>query len=113
GRDERVEMIGDRVAGLPNVEVTTYRGLTVDFGRERGVAALVKGLRLPSDFEAELQQALMNRELAPEIETVFLMSGFAQIFVSSSILKDVASHGRDVANFVPPAVAMRLEEKFR
>ena len=111
--DERVEMIRDTVADLPNVEVTTYRGLTVDFARGRDVTALVKGLRLPSDFEAELQQALMNRELAPEIETVFLMSGFAQIFVSSSILKDVAGHGRDVTQFVPPVVAKRLEEKFR
>jgi pantetheine-phosphate adenylyltransferase len=111
--EERVEMIRATVADLPGVEVITYRGLTVDFARTRGVTALVKGLRLPSDFEAELQQALMNRELAPEIETVFLMSGFAQIFVSSSILKDVAGHGRDVTQFVPPVVAMRLEEKFR
>jgi len=111
--EERAEMIGEAVADLPNVEVSTYRGLTVDYARERGVAALVKGLRLPSDFEAEFQQALMNRELAPEIETVFLMSGFAQIFVSSSILKDVASRGRDVSQFVPPVVAKRLEEKFR
>ena len=106
-------MIRETVADLPGVEVTTYRGLTVDFARERSVSALVKGLRLPSDFEAELQQALMNRELAPDVETIFLMSGFAQIFVSSSILKDVASHGRDVTDFVPPVVAMRLEEKFR
>jgi pantetheine-phosphate adenylyltransferase len=111
--DERAEMIAQTLADLANVEVTTYRGLTVDYGRERGVNALVKGLRLPSDFEAELQQALMNRELAPEIETVFLMSGYAQIFVSSSILKDVASRGRDVSGFVPPVVAKRLEEKFR
>jgi pantetheine-phosphate adenylyltransferase len=111
--DERVEMIRETVADLPGVEVTTYRGLTVDFARARGLDAVVKGLRLPSDFEAELQQALMNRELAPEVETVFLMSGFAQIFVSSSILKDVAGHGRAVTQFVPPVVAMRLEEKFR
>ena len=106
-------MIREVLADLPAVEVAVYRGLTVDYARSRGVAALVKGLRLPGDFEAELQQALMNRELAPEIETVFLMSGFAQIYVSSSILKDVASHGRDVSQFVPPVVAKRLEEKFR
>jgi pantetheine-phosphate adenylyltransferase len=111
--DERLEMIGETLADLPGVEVTTYRGLTVDFARSRGVTALVKGLRQASDFEAELQQALMNRELAPEVETIFLMSGFAQIFVSSSILKDVASHGRAVTDFVPPVVALRLEEKFR
>jgi pantetheine-phosphate adenylyltransferase len=111
--DERLEMIRETLADLPGVTVTTYRGLTVDFARSRGVTALVKGLRQASDFEAELQQALMNRELAPEVETIFLMSGFAQIFVSSSILKDVASHGRDITSFVPPLVAMRLEEKFR
>lgn len=111
--EERADMIRETVADLPGVEVTTYRGLTVDYARDRGVAALVKGLRLPSDFDAELQQALMNRELAPEIETIFLMSGFAQIFVSSSILKDVAGRGRDVSQFVPPVVAKRLEEKFR
>jgi pantetheine-phosphate adenylyltransferase len=111
--DERAEMIRETLADVGNVEVTTYRGLTVEYARHRGVAALVKGLRLPADFEAELQQALMNRELAPEVQTVFLMSEVAQIFVSSSILKDVASHGRDVAEFVPPVVAKRLEEKFR
>ena len=111
--EERVAMIREVLADLPAVEVAVYRGLTVDYARSRGMAALVKGLRLPGDFEAELQQALMNRELAPEIETVFLMSGFAQIYVSSSILKDVASHGRDVSQFVPPVVAKRLEEKFR
>ena len=111
--DERVAVIREALAGLPGVEVTTYRGLTVDFARSRGVTAVVKGLRTAADFEAEFQQALMNRELAPEIETVFLMSGFAQIFVSSTILKDVAGHGRDVSRFVPAAVARRLEEKFR
>jgi pantetheine-phosphate adenylyltransferase len=111
--DERVAMIREVVADLDNVEVTTYRGLTVDYARSRGAGALIKGLRLSSDFDGELQQALMNRELAPDVESVFLMSGFAQIFVSSSILKDVASHGRDVSRFVPAVVARRLEEKFR
>lgn len=111
--DQRVEMIRETLSDLPGVEVTTYRGLTVDFARTREVRVLVKGLRVYSDFESELQQALMNRELAPEIETVFLMSGFAQIFVSSSILKDVTSHGRDVSQFVPAVVAKRLQEKFR
>ncbi len=111
--DERVAMIREVVADVPGVEVTAYRGLTVDFAGAREVAALVKGLRMAGDFEAELQQALMNRKLAPEVETVFLMSEVAQIYVSSSILKDVASHGRDVSEFVPAVVAQRLEEKFR
>jgi pantetheine-phosphate adenylyltransferase len=110
--EERVAMIREALAELPGVEVTTYRGLTVDFARSLGVTTLVKGLRVYSDFEAELQQALMNRELAPDVDTVFLMSGVAQIYVSSSILKDVARHGRAVSQFVPPVVAKRLEEKF-
>jgi len=110
--DERVEMIRASVAGLSSVEVTTYVGLTVDFARSLGVGTLVKGLRAYSDFDAELQQALMNRKLAPDVHTVFLMSSFAHIFVSSSILKDIASHGRDVSDFVPPVVAARLKEKF-
>lgn len=111
--DERVAMIRETVAGRQQVEVTSYTGLTVDFARSCGIKTLVKGLRAYSDFDAELQQALMNRKLAPDVHTVFLMSSFAHIFVSSSILKDIASHGRDVADFVPPVVAKRLKEKFR
>jgi len=110
--EERVAMIEDAVHGLQGVEVTTFRGLTIEFARSLGVTTLVKGLRAYSDFEAELQQALMNRGLAPEVETVFLMSGSDQIFVSSSILKDVASYGGDVSRFVPEVVARRLKEKF-
>lgn len=110
--EERVTMIRETLADRPGVEVTSYRGLTVDFARSRGIRVLVKGLRLPSDFEAEFQQALMNRQLAPEIDTVFLISGLPQLFVSSSILKDVAGHGRDVGRFVPPVVARRLKERF-
>jgi pantetheine-phosphate adenylyltransferase len=110
--DERVALIRESLEGRPQVEVTAYTGLTVDFARSRGITTLVKGLRAYSDFDAELQQALMNRKLEPTINTVFLMSSFSHIFVSSSILKDVASHGRDVSEFVPPAVARRLKEKF-
>ncbi len=110
--EERVAMIREALADRPTVEVTSYRGLTVEFARSRGIRVVVKGLRLPSDFEAELQQALMNRQLAPEIDTVFLISGLPKLFVSSSILKDVAGHGRDVGRFVPPVVARRLKERF-
>ena len=110
--EERVAMIREAVRGLAGVEVRTFSGLTVEFARSVGATALLKGLRVYSDFEAELQQALMNRQLAPDLETIFLMSGYAQIFVSSSILKDVASHGGDVSQFVPEVVAHRLKEKF-
>jgi pantetheine-phosphate adenylyltransferase len=110
--DERVALIRGSVGERPEVAVTAYTGLTVDFARSQGIGTLVKGLRAYSDFDAELQQALMNRKLAPDVHTVFLMSSFTHIFVSSSILKDIASHGRDVSEFVPAIVAERLKEKF-
>jgi pantetheine-phosphate adenylyltransferase len=110
--DERVEMIRESLEGCAGAEVDSYTGLTVDFARSRGAQTLVKGLRAYSDFDAELQQALMNRKLAPDVHTIFLMSSFAHIFVSSSILKDIASHGRDVSEFVPVPVARRLKERF-
>jgi pantetheine-phosphate adenylyltransferase len=111
--EERMQLIGAALKGRDRVEVASFKGLTVEFARSRGATSLVKGLRAYSDFDAELQQALMNRKLAPDIHTVFLMSGFAHIFVSSSILKDIASYGGNVADLVPPAVAKALKEKFR
>jgi pantetheine-phosphate adenylyltransferase len=111
--EERIDMIRESVRHMHDVEVTSYTGLTVDFARAQGIQALVRGLRAYSDFDAELQLALMNRKLAPDIQTVFLASSIAHIFISSSILKDVASYGRDVAEFVPPPVAERLQERFR
>ena len=109
---ERVEMIREALKAQERVEVESFQGLTVEYARSKGAKTLVKGLRAYSDFDAELQQALMNRKLAPDVHTIFLMSSFAHIFVSSSILKDIASHGRDVSEFVPPVVAQRLKEKF-
>lgn len=111
--DERVDMVREVLAGRPNAEVTTFTGLTVDAAHALGAQAIVKGLRAYSDFDAELQQALMNRKLAPDVHTVFLMSSFAHIYVSSSILKDVARWGGDPSEFLHPAVAQRLKEKFR
>lgn len=111
--DERVAMIEEVLDELPNAEVGKFTGLTVEYARSVGAQAIVKGLRAYSDFDAELQQALMNRKLAPDIHTVFLMSSFAHIYVSSSILKDIAGHGGDVSEFVHPVVAQRLKEKFK
>jgi pantetheine-phosphate adenylyltransferase len=111
--EERVDLIRTALKGRERVEVATYRGLTVEFARSRGASTLVKGLRAYSDFDAELQQALMNRKLAPDVHTVFLMSSFAHIYVSSSILKDIASYGGNVTDLVPPAVAKALKEKYR
>jgi pantetheine-phosphate adenylyltransferase len=111
--EERVAMIEEAVRGWRGVRVMSYTGLTVEFARAVGARTLVRGLRAYSDFDAELQLALMNRKLAPEIHTVFLPSSFSHIFVSSSILKDIASHGRDIDEFVPASVARHLKEKFR
>jgi pantetheine-phosphate adenylyltransferase len=110
---ERLEMIRETLKDRDDVEVDSFHGLTVDHARAIGAGTLVRGLRSYSDFDTELQLALMNRKLAPEVQTIFLMSSFTHIFVSSSTIKDIASYGRDVGDFVPPAVAMRLKEKFR
>lgn len=111
--DERVKLIRESLKTRERAEVSTYTGLTVEFARSRGANTLVKGLRAYSDFDAELQQALMNRKLAPDVHTVFLMSSFTHIFVSSSILKDIASYGGKVADLVPAPVARALKEKYR
>jgi len=111
--EERVKLIQESLKARERVEVATYTGLTVEYARSRGATTLVKGLRAYSDFDAELQQALMNRKLAPDIHTVFLMSSFTHIFVSSSILKDIASYGGKVSDLVPPPVARALKEKYR
>jgi pantetheine-phosphate adenylyltransferase len=111
--EERMRLIAESLKGRDRVEVSSFRGLTVEYARSRGANTLVKGLRAYSDFDAELQQALMNRKLAPDIHTVFLMSSFAHIYVSSSILKDIASYGGKVADLVPPPIARALKEKYR
>jgi pantetheine-phosphate adenylyltransferase len=111
--EERMELISASLKGRDRVEVASFTGLTVEYARSRGATTLVKGLRAYSDFDAELQQALMNRKLAPDIHTVFLMSSFAHIYVSSSILKDIASYGGNVSDLVPSAVAKALKEKYR
>ena len=111
--EERVKLIQESLKGRGRAEVTSFTGLTVEYARSRGATTLVKGLRAYSDFDAELQQALMNRKLAPDIHTVFLMSSFTHIFVSSSILKDIASYGGKVSDLVPPPVARALKEKYR
>ena len=111
--EERIQLITESLKGRDRVEVTSFTGLTVEFARSRKANTIVKGLRAYSDFDAELQQALMNRKLAPDVHTVFLMSSFAHIYVSSSILKDIASYGGKVADLVPPPIARALKEKYR
>ena len=106
--DERIAMIRDSVGEDDKVEVDSFNGLTVEYARKVGAGSLVRGLRATSDFESEFQMALFNRRLAPEITTVFLMTSFANVFLSSSLIKEVSRHGGNVDFAVPPSVAERL-----
>jgi pantetheine-phosphate adenylyltransferase len=111
--EERVAQISAAVAPFgAHVEVVGFDGLTVDFARRTGAGFVVRGLRAVSDFEAELQMAHTNRKLQPEVDTVFLMSALEFGYVSSSLAKEVAQFGGDVAPMVPPAVAAALRSRF-
>ncbi len=109
--DERVEMIREDVAraGLTNVEVKKLDTLLVDFCRREGVKAVIRGVRVYSDFEYEFQMALTNRRLAPEIETLFMMPSENLAYVTASTVREVASYGGDTSTFVTEAVQTRLK----
>ncbi|MEO8431987.1 MAG: pantetheine-phosphate adenylyltransferase [Acidobacteriota bacterium] len=109
---ERIEMIREIVGDDPSTPVHSFKGLLVDFARETGATLLVRGLRAVSDYEYELQMALMNRRLAPSIETVFLMAKEEYSYVSSRLVKEVARLGADVSGLVPEPVRRRLIGKF-
>ncbi len=109
---ERVDMAREALEELSNVEVTSYSGLTVNFARSMDARVIVRGLRALSDFELEFQMALTNRKLAPEIETICLMTRQEHAFLSSSIAKEIAMVGGCVDQMVPPHVSSALKEKF-
>ena len=106
--EERVEMLKEVTSALENVSVATFDGMMVEFARRQGASAVLRGIRAISDYEYEFQMALMNRRLAPEIETVFLQPAGRYSFVSSRMLKEVFSFGGDVSGLVPPNVLKRL-----
>ena len=110
---ERVEMATDACRDLPNVRVDSFQGLVVGYALNQGAQALVKGLRAVSDFEREMQMDAMNRELAPGLDTLYLMATPAFTSLSSSLLKHVCRLGGDVSRFVTPLVLARLEERLR
>ncbi|KUK30999.1 MAG: Phosphopantetheine adenylyltransferase [Thermoanaerobacterales bacterium 50_218] len=110
--EERMEMIAQECAHLPNVEVKCFRGLLSDFVRQQNASVIVRGLRAVSDFETEFQMALMNRKLNPHAETMFLVAHPKYSYLSSSIVKEIASLGGEVTDFVSEQVALRLKEKF-
>lgn len=110
-QEERVVLAAKSVGGLPNVTVKPFGGLLVEYARTQGVGVLIRGLRAFSDFEYEFQMALTNRRLAPAIETLFLMPKQDYSFLSSTNVKQVASLGGNVDEFVPKAVAEALKAK--
>jgi len=109
--DERVEMLREATGSLGNVSVATFDGLMVEFARRLGATAVLRGIRAISDYEHEFQMALMNRRLAPEIETVFLQPAGRYSFVSSRMVKEVFGFGGDVTGLVPPNVLKRLRAR--
>lgn len=110
--DERLSMARESLREFDNITVESFSGLLAEFAGTRGVAAIVRGLRVVSDFEFEFQMALMNRRLAPDIETVYLMPNEKYTYLSSTLIKDVARYGGDISRFVPDVVAQVLHQKF-
>jgi pantetheine-phosphate adenylyltransferase len=110
--DERIYMIKESVSHLENIEIDSFNGLLIDFAQLKNAKVIVKGLRAVSDFEYELQMALMNKKLNNNIETIFIMTSSRYSYLSSSIVKEIASFGGCVGDLVPPIVRANLGEKF-
>jgi len=110
--EERVSMIANAVKPFPNVQATQFSGLLVNYAREQNALAVVRGLRAVSDFEFEFQMALMNRKLAPDVETIFLTPKEETTYLSSRIVKEIARLGGEVRTFVPDSIATALQQKF-
>lgn len=109
--DERAQMLREVVKDFSNVKVASFKGLLVDYAAKVGASVIVRGIRAVSDYEYELQMALMNRRLRPEIETVFLMAGEAHSFISSRLVKEVIRLGGNISGFVPAPVEGRLRKR--
>ncbi|TMB99452.1 MAG: pantetheine-phosphate adenylyltransferase [Chloroflexi bacterium] len=108
---ERVIMFEEAVSHLKNVEVRSFSGLVVDFARREQAKVLVRGIRAVTDFEAELDMALMNKKMAPEVESVYLMASLEHLYVSGHRIREVAGLGYDVGELVPPHVIRALQKK--
>jgi len=110
--EERVAFFAKAVESCPNVTVKPFKGLVVNFAREQSASVLVRGIRAVTGFEAEFDMALMNKRMAPQVESVYLMSSLEHLFISGSRIREVASLGYDVTDLVPPQVAEALQKKF-
>lgn len=111
--EDRVELIRQSVKDIENVEVDNFDGLTIEYARKKGANILIRGLRAVSDLEYEMQISQTNSALAPEIDTVFLITKPKYNFISSSVVKEIASMGGDVSKFVPPVVFEYLNNKYK
>lgn len=111
--EERMELIERATKDMPNVVVDVFDGLTVDFGRKIGARVIIRGLRAITDFEYELQIAQINHKLNPEIDTIFLTTSVEYSYVSSSIVKEVASYGGEIGSFVAPCIEQDIFDKYK
>ncbi len=111
--DERVRMIQEITADIPNVEIEKFDGLTIEYCHRKGAQFMVRGLRAVTDFEYELQIAQTNRVIAPDIDTVFLTTNLKYSYLSSSIVKEIASYDGDIHSFVDPIVEKEIRRKIR
>lgn len=111
--DERVNMLKKTTGHLPNVRVCSFDGLTVEFAHRENAAAIVRGLRAVTDFEYELQLAQTNRSLAPDIDTIFLTTNLRYSYLSSSMVKEIASYGGDISGFLPAEIAEAVLDKIK
>ena len=111
--DERMDFIRRSITGLDNVEVDYYDGLLADYAQRKGAVAIVKGLRVLSDYEDEFKQALTNKRLAKDIETIFLVTDTEYMFLSSSVVKEVGSLGGEIDDFVPPEIKDDIIKRIR
>lgn len=102
--EERCCLLQRTVGDIPNVEIRMFSGLLADYAAQEGANVIIKGLRAVSDFEYEFQMALANRKLNPQVDTVFLMTSAQHMYLSSSIVKDIAAHGGDITGFVPDSI---------
>ena len=109
--EERMDFLKEVTQGIENVEIVSFDGLLAEYCRRRKVDAIVKGLRAVSDFEYEFQMAITNKKLNPQLETIFLTAEADSMYLNSSMVREVASMGGDISNFVPPCIHDRIVEK--
>ena len=111
--EERMELLRQVTSQYDNVEIDSFQGLLVDYAKEKGAVAVVKGLRAVSDFEYEFQMSMINKKLYADVETVYLNTSQDYMYLSSSVVKQIASFGGDISNFVPEAIHDKIVDRLR